>query len=204
MLDQILVIVSVTFLVMVSPGPDMLLVLRNTFVNGRRAGLQTSVGILSGNLVHITYCLLGIGLLIAKSIIAFSVLKYAAAAYLIYLGIMSFRSGEKTLDTNDLEVRGPGRTWFVQGFVNNLLNPKGALFYLGVFATVITPQASASATFLLVAIMMLVSASFWLFFVCTLDRPTIREFIERSQETMNRIFGVLLVLLGVRVASMSR
>jgi RhtB (resistance to homoserine/threonine) family protein len=204
MLDQILVIVSVTALVMVSPGPDMVLVLRNTFVNGRRAGLQTSVGILSGNLVHITYCLLGIGLLISKSIIAFSVLKFAAAAYLIYLGIMSFRSGEKTLDTNDFEVRGPSRTWFVQGFVNNLLNPKGMLFYLGVFTTVITPETSGSTTFLLVVIMMLVSASFWLFFVRTLDRPTIREVIERSQRAVNRIFGALLVLLGVRVASMSR
>src|SRR5574341_1272938 len=101
MLDQISVIVSVTFLVMVSPGPDMVLVLRNTFTSGRRAGLQTSMGILSGNLVHITYCVLGIGLLISRSIVAFSTLKYAAAAYLIYLGIMSFRSGAKTLDTND-------------------------------------------------------------------------------------------------------
>ena len=204
MLDQILVIVSVTSLVMVIPGPDMVLVLRNTFVNGRRAGLKTSAGILSGNLVHITYCLLGIGLLIWKSIIAFSVLKFAAAAYLIYLGIMSFRSGEKTLDTNDFEVRAPSGTWFVQGFVNNLLNPKGTLFYLGVFTTVITPETSGSTTSLLVVIMMLVSASFWLFFVSTLDRPTIRDFVERSQRAVNRIFGALLILLGVRVASMSR
>src|SRR5687768_4692965 len=98
-LDQILVIVSVTFLAMVTPGPDMVLVLRNTFVSGRHAGLQTSIGILSGNLVHITYCVLGIGLLISQSIIAFSALKYAAAAYLIYLGIISFRSGARTLDT---------------------------------------------------------------------------------------------------------
>ena len=71
MLDQLLVVVSLTFLVMVSPGPDMVLVLRNTFVNGRRAGLQTSMGILSGNLVHITYCMLGIGLLISQSIALF-------------------------------------------------------------------------------------------------------------------------------------
>src|SRR5688500_16266148 len=149
MLDQVLVIVSVTFLVMVSPGPDMVLVLRNTFVNGRSAGLQTSIGILSGNLVHITYCVLGIGLLISRSIVAFSTLKYAAAAYLIYLGIMSFRSGAKTLDTNDVEGRRPHRRWFVQGLVNNLLNPKGSLFYLGVFTTVITPETSASAMFLL-------------------------------------------------------
>ena len=204
MFDQILVIVSVTSLVMVIPGPDMVLVLRNTVIDGRRAGLHTSVGILSGNLVHITYCLLGIGLLISKSVIAFSVLKFAAAAYLVFLGIMSFRSGEKTLDTNDVDVRGPSRAWFVQGFVNNLLNPKGTLFYLGVFTTVITPETSRSTTSLLVVIMMLVSASFWLFFVRTLDRPTIRGVIERSQRAVNRIFGVLLVLLGVRVASMSR
>ena len=204
MLDQLLVIVSLTFLVMVSPGPDMVLVLRNTFVNGRRAGLQTSMGILSGNLVHITYCVLGIGLLISQSIVAFSALKYAGAAYLIYLGIMSFRSGAKRLDTNNIEGRRPNRTWFAQGFVNNLLNPKGTLFYLGVFTMVITPETSAGATLLLIFSMMLVSASFWLFFVYTLDRPTIREFIERSQRTVNRIFGGLLLFLGMRVAFMRR
>ena len=204
MLDQILVIVSVTALVMISPGPDMLLVLRNTLVSGRRAGVHTSMGILSGNLVHITYCVLGIGLLISQSIVAFSALKYASAAYLIYLGIMSFRSEAKILDTNDIERCRRSRPWFVQGFVNNLLNPKGALFYLGVFTTVITPETSASGMLLLISMMMLVSASFWLFFVYTLDRPAIRESIERSQQAVNRIFGVLLVLLGIRVATMSR
>ena len=55
MIDQLLVIVGITFLVLVSPGPDMILVLRNTLLAGRRAGLQTSLGVLAGNLVHITY-----------------------------------------------------------------------------------------------------------------------------------------------------
>ena len=202
--DQMLVIVSVTSLVMIIPGPDMVLVVRNTFLGGRRAGLRTSMGILSGNLVHISYCVLGIGLLISQSIMVFTALKYAAAAYLIYLGIMSFRSGDTRLDTNDVENRRRNGRWFIQGFVNNLLNPKGSLFYLGVFTTVITPETSASATLLLVFSMMLVSASFWLWFVCTLDRPTIREFLERSQQAVNRVLGVVFVLLGVRVASLSR
>lgn len=204
MFDQILVIVSVTVLVMISPGPDMFLVLRNTFAGGRRAGLQTSMGVLSGNLVHISYCVLGIGVLISQSIVAFSVLKYAAAAYLIYLGIASFRSGDQRLDANEVVARRPDSRWFVQGFVNNLLNPKGTLFYLGVFTTVITPDTSASVMLLLIFSMMLVSASFWLFFVCTLDRRTIREFLHRSQQTVNRVYGVVLVFMGVRVASMSR
>lgn len=204
MVDQVLVIIGVTFLVMVSPGPDMIIVLRNTFSGGRLAGLQTSMGVLAGNLVHITYCVLGIGWLISQSILAFTALKFAGAAYLIYLGIMSYRSGATTLDTSPIEDKRRTRTWFVQGFVNNVLNPKGTLFYLGVFTMVITPETSASATLVLILIMMVVSASFWLFFVYTLDRPVIRDFIERSQQIVNRIFGVLLVFLGVRVASMDR
>jgi RhtB (resistance to homoserine/threonine) family protein len=204
LLDQILVITSVTALVMFTPGPDMLLVLRNTFVGGRAAGLQTATGILSGNLVHIAYCVLGIGLLISRSILAFSVLKYAGAAYLVYLGIMSFRSGVNTLDANDDRGRRRSRPWFVQGFVNNLLNPKGTLFYLGVFTIVITPETSTSVMLLLVLTMMLVSAAFWLFFVYTLDRPIIRGTIERFQQSINRICGALFILLGIRVAAMSR
>jgi RhtB (resistance to homoserine/threonine) family protein len=204
MLEQILVIVSVTALVMVIPGPDMVLVLRNTFAGGRGAGLRTSAGVLCGNLVHITYCLLGIGLIISQSIQAFSTLKYAAAAYLIYLGVMSVRSGAKTVDTNQLDVRRPTSAWFVQGFINNILNPKGTLFYLGVFTTVVTPETSPSMTLVLILSMMLVSASFWLLFVYTLDRPVIRGSLERSQQTVSRICGALLILLGIRMASVSR
>ena len=72
MIDQILIIVGVTLLVMISPGPDMVIVMRNTVVCGRSAGLQTSLGILAGNLVHICYCVLGIGWLISKSVLGFS------------------------------------------------------------------------------------------------------------------------------------
>jgi len=204
MLDQILLVVSVTFLVMVSPGPDMVLVLGNTLISSRRAGLQTSIGILCGNLIHVTYSVLGIGLLIARSILAFSLLKYAAAAYLVYLGIMSLRSGRQSLDPTRIPGGRSTRSWFVQGFVNNLLNPKGALFYLGVFTTIIGPDTSASAMFVLIITMMLVSASFWICFVYTLDRRAVRDVVERFQDTVNRVFGVVLILLGLRVASMSR
>ena len=107
-------------LVMVSPGPDMVVVLRNTFVEGRRAGLQTSLGILTGNLVHISYCALGIGWLISQSILAFSTLKYAGAAYLIYLGIVSFQSGAAGPEASPIDTRRCKRTWFVQGFLNNV------------------------------------------------------------------------------------
>ena len=204
MLEQLLVIVSITSLVMVIPGPDMVLVLRNTFLSGRRSGLLTSLGVLAGNLVHITYCVLGIGLLISKSIIAFATLKYAAAAYLVYLGVISLRSGPRPLDLPEAAAWRSTGSWFIQGFINNILNPKGTLFYLGVFTVVITPGTKAGAMVVLVSTMLLVSASFWVMFVCVLDRPAVRGVIERFQTAATRVFGGLLILLGVRVAFAQR
>lgn len=204
MLAQLFTVVAITSVVMVTPGPDMLLVLRNTVVAGRRAGVRTSWGVLAGNLLHITYCLLGIGLLIARSIVAFAALKYAAAAYLVYLGIMSFRAASEPIEAGEVEAHGISRRWFLQGFINNVLNPKGALFYLGVFTVVITPGTSAAVMLLLVASMMLVSASFWLLFVSTLDRPVVRGWFARSQRAVNRVCGAVLILFGVRVALASR
>ncbi|NKB66136.1 MAG: LysE family translocator [Candidatus Latescibacteria bacterium] len=204
MSEQILIVVGVTFLAMVSPGPDLVIVLRNTIVGGRRAGLGTSIGVLGGNLIHISYCLVGIGWLISQSILAFTAVKYAGAAYLVYLGIMSLRSGKTHLPAHATQNGYSSRAWFVQGFLSNLLNPKGTLFYLGVFTTVITPETPQSVLPVLILCMMAVSASFWLFFVYTLDRPIIRGCIERFQTTINRVFGALLIALGLRVATMDR
>lgn len=204
MLDQILVILGITTLIMISPGPDMVIVMRNTIIGGRAAGLKSSLGVLAGNMVHITYCAIGVGILISQSIVAFNILKYAGAAYLIYLGVMSFFANDTKLSVKDLEPRAVSQRWFWQGFLNNILNPKGTLFYLGVFTMVITPETATGTTLLLVAIMMAVSAFFWLFFVFTLDSSAVRRVLERGQKLVNRIFGGLLIFLGIRVAFLER
>ena len=204
MIDQLFIIIGITFLVAVTPGPDMVIVMRNTVAGGRSAGLQTSLGVLSGNLVHIGYCVVGIGWLISTSIVAFSILKFAGAAYLIYLGITSFRAQETTLEVSSEISSAPNRTWFLQGFINNVLNPKGALFYLGVFTMVITPDTSVATTILLISVMIVICAAFWLFFVSTLDHPSVRRFIERFQHATGKVFGTLLVALGLRVALLER
>lgn len=205
MIDQILVILGITLLIMISPGPDMVIVMRNTIVGGRIGGMQSSLGVLAGNMVHITYCAIGIGWLISESILAFNILKYAGAAYLIYIGVMSFRARDMVLSTEDAGLqKNACRSWFLQGFLNNILNPKGTLFYLGVFTMVITPETSTATTLLLVLIMMSISALFWLFFVFTLDSTIVRNVLERGQKIVNRVFGGLLIFLGIRVAFMER
>ena len=205
MLDQVMIIVGVTVLVMVTPGPDMAIVTRNTLLGGRTGGIRTSLGVLTGNLVHITYCVLGIGWLISQSIVAFGVLRYAGAAYLDLSRLEQpgcCRQAEEAATPQ--AVQRDERTWFLQGFVNNVLNPKGTLFYLGVFTMVITPETTTATTVLLILIMMMISALFWLLFVATLDHPVIRSTLNRSQQAVGRVFGVLLVGLGLRVALLER
>jgi threonine/homoserine/homoserine lactone efflux protein len=200
MTEQLLMVVGITALGMLSPGPDMLLVMRNTLLVGRRAGGWTAAGVLTGNLVHITYCALGLGMLLTRSPRTYAVLRYASAVYLAYLALQSFKSrGEGLVDpTRPSDAQ--GRSPYVQGLINNLLNAKGILFFLGVFTQVITPELSPFDSLILVATMVSVSASFWLLFVQTLHLPAIRERLRKYNRAVDRAFGVLLLAIAVRVA----
>jgi RhtB (resistance to homoserine/threonine) family protein len=199
MTEKLLLVIGLTTLCMLSPGPDMILVMRNTLTRDRRYGGLTALGVLTGNLVHIGYCTLGIALLLSRSPLAFNVLRVSSAIYLIYLGVQSLRSADATGTEPRTSATRPTNAYW-QGFVNNVLNPKGALFYLGVFSQLITPDMSLAQTTVLVAVMVSVSAVFWILFVQTLHLPVIRSGLGRSKVTLDRVFGVVLILFGARVA----
>ena len=202
MIEKLLLVVGVTTLCMLSPGPDMVLVMRNTVTRDRWSGGLTALGVLTGNLVHIGYCTLGIALLLSQSPVAYNTLRVASAAYLVYLGVQSLRSGGTTEAEPD-ESHGRRRTSaYREGLVNNLLNPKGILFYLGVFSQLITPDMTFAQTTLLIGVMMSVSAAFWVLFVHTLHLPAIRAGLSRSKVAIDRVFGVVLILFAARIATL--
>lgn len=87
-----LTVLAVGAVAIVTPGPDFALTLRSSLVHSKRAGLYTAIGVGAGNTVHATYSLVGIGAIISQSILFFSLLKWAGAAYLIYLGVKSLRA----------------------------------------------------------------------------------------------------------------
>lgn len=198
MLTELLGVAGLTVLIMISPGPDLALVARNTVVGGKSAGGWTSAGVLTGNLVHITYCLLGIGWLIANSIVAFTILKLAGGAYLIFLGLQSLRPGFGTAAEAGGSASPSGR-WWVQGLLNNLLNPKGPLFYLGVLAVFVQPDSSLLYLVLLVCTTIGISASFWLLFVYVLQISSVRDRLLAAGRWVNRLLGTVLIALGLRL-----
>jgi RhtB (resistance to homoserine/threonine) family protein len=199
MTEKLLLVGGVTMLAMLSPGPDMILVMRNTLTRDRRCGGLTALGVLTGNMVHIGYCTLGIAVLLSRSPVAFNVLRVASAIYLVYLGIQSLRSRDTTKAGLHASAGQRPANAYWQGFVNNVLNPKGSLFYLGVFSQLITPDMSFVQTTLLIAVMVSVSAVFWIVFVRTLHLPMIRARLDTSTVAINRVFGVVLILFGAKV-----
>jgi len=200
MSEKLLIVLGVTTLCMLSPGPDMVLVMRNTLAGSRRRGGLTALGVLTGNLFHIGYCAVGLALLISRSPVVYNVLRIAGALYLVYLGVQGLRTSNYDGADRSALARTRRRAPFWQGFANNLLNPKGSLFYLGVFTQVITPDVSVAQTALLVAVMVSVSALFWIVFVQTLHLPMIRAAVENSKGAIDRIFGVVLIAVGARIA----
>jgi threonine/homoserine/homoserine lactone efflux protein len=200
MVEKLLLVVSVTTLCMLSPGPDMILVMRNTLTRDRRYGGLTALGVLTGNLVHIGYCALGIALLLSRSPVAYNVLRVSSAIYLVYLGVRSLRSDHAMNAASTASAGWHPASAYWQGFVNNVLNPKGALFYLGVFSQLITPDMSPAQTMVLVAVMVSVSTVFWILFIQTLHLPLIRSGLDRSKVAIDRVFGVVLILFGTRIA----
>ena len=129
MTEKLFIVVVVTTLCMLSPGPDMVLVMRNTLVGDRRHGGLTALGVLTGNLFHIAYCTVGIAVLLSRSPIVYSVLRTASAVYLVYLGVQAVRNATRNRDTATSAEGNRGNPYW-QGFVNNVLNRTSICFII--------------------------------------------------------------------------
>ena len=191
---------GVLVLLTISPGADMALIARITIARGRRAAFLTSLGICSGLLVHATASALGLSVVLATSAEAFTVVKLAGAAYLAYLGLRSLRDsfGPLAIDAPRVERRG---TSFLQGLLNNVLNPKVAVFYLTFLPQFIDPSGNVLAQSLAFAFAHALMGIAWLSaYAYVLAR--LSSFFAKGgvRRWLERITGVVLIGLGVRLA----
>lgn len=203
-LSQYLTLMAVFALAAVAPGPDFAMVVRQSVVHGRRAGLFTSAGIGLALVFHASYTLAGLGVLVAHSLTAFTVLKWAGAAYLVYVGVKTLGAPAPVgLHCGGEDRAAPAisnRRSFALGFITNILNPKAVLFFLSLFGSVVgadTPLAVQGGY----ALSMAVFAVCW-FTVVTFffTGRAVRDGLARFGRWFNRITGALLVGLGIRIA----
>ena len=130
---------------LVSPGPDFVVVCRNSLLYSRTIGIYTAVGFGLGICIHISYAVFGLSWLIANNELIFTVIQYLGAFYLMLIGIQSLRSFQSQIgqETTTSSSRiSPFRAVRI-GFITNALNPKATLFFLGLFSTMLNPTVGS-------------------------------------------------------------
>ncbi|WP_255684225.1 MULTISPECIES: LysE family transporter [unclassified Xanthobacter] len=201
-LSEYLTLMAVFAVAAVAPGPDFAMVVRQSVVHGRRAGLFASFGIGTALLLHASYTLAGLGLLVSHSLLAFSVLKWVGAAYLVYVGFKTWSAaagGSPEVAAASAPGLSPGRS-FALGFLTNALNPKAVLFFLSLFGTVVsaeTPLVIQAGYALSMAGLLIGWYTLVTFFF---TGRAVRDGLARFGRWFNRITGALLIGLGIRLA----
>lgn len=134
---RFLLFFAAALLLAITPGPGIFYVLARTLAGGRREGFQSSIGTFFGGLFHVFAAALGVSAILAASAVAFHTVKYAGAAYLVFLGVKMIRSRDAELPT---ETSAPSGNAFRQGILTEALNPKTALFFLSFIPQFIAPE----------------------------------------------------------------
>jgi threonine/homoserine/homoserine lactone efflux protein len=134
---RFLLFFAAALLLAITPGPGIFYVLARSLAGGRREGIQSSLGTFVGGLFHVFAAALGISAILAASAVAFHTVKYAGAAYLVWLGIRMIRTRNAELV---VETAAPSQGAFRQGIFTEALNPKTALFFLSFIPQFITPE----------------------------------------------------------------
>ena len=183
-------------LAVMSPGPDLAIVTRQTLAHGRSAGLRTALGIAVGISFHVAYGMFGLGWAIQKFPALLIVLRVVGGLLLLWIGWGAVRA-QAVLDTPQQAAGAQAAAKdFSIGLFTNMLNVKAMLFFVALCSAVIT-GATPPALKLALGAWMIVTTGLWFSFVAwTLGHPRIRERLMRSAHWIDRIMGVILLALG--------
>ncbi len=187
-----------------TPGADTMYILGRSISQGKKAGILSVLGIVTGALVHCVFASLGLSIILAKSALAFEIVKYLGAAYLIYLGIKTlllkskeeFELTEKNKDVNYRKI-------YVSGILTNVLNPKIALFFLAFLPQFINPDyAQNSIPFLILGLTFVTTVTIWCLFLAVFSSKLSNQ-IRKNYKIkiwLDKITGGIFIALGIKLA----
>jgi threonine/homoserine/homoserine lactone efflux protein len=190
----------------VTPGPDMLYVTARSLGEGRGAGIISSLGIATGCCVHMLAVAFGVSQALQQAPLLYDAIRYAGAAYLIYLGVRSLISPVTPLDVPQTKPATASRI-FVQGVVTNVLNPKVALFFLAFLPQFIDPARGSVIAQLLVLGFLFNTSGTLVNVAVAIAVSHVRRWLttsRRSQVALQRIPGLVFLGLGARLALAER
>ena len=209
-LENLLLYVPLADLLVMLPGPDFALITRISLAEGRGSGQAAACGVALGIMVHTSAAMLGISAIIAQSVTLFTLLRYAGAAYLFWMGLHALRAGREVTaavvrhsgqDGEAQPVSGLRRRALRQGFLTNVLNPKAVVFFLTMLPQFLDPHAALWPQFLeLGGIMALFCLGWYLLLAALLHH--IRAIFARPafQAWLHRLTGLIFIGFSFRLA----
>jgi RhtB (resistance to homoserine/threonine) family protein len=196
--------VTTGILLNLTPGPDTVYILGRSIAHGRRAGVASALGISVGSVFHTCAAALGLSAFLATSAWAFTAVKLAGAAYLIFLGVRALLERNHDLAIPAHFKRNDAAAAFRQGVLTNILNPKVALFFLAFLPQFIeSATPSKTVAFLILGLTFVTTGTIW----CLVLAFFSSAFSARLRESptvatlLNRIVGSLFIFLGLRLAT---
>lgn len=198
--------IAASWALIIAPGPDMLYVITRGISQGRKAGLLSAFGVTLGILVHTTFAAFGLAVLLQTSALAFLVVKYIGALYLIYLGIKALKDKSRFTLLEQQELM-DSRAIFWQGMLSNVLNPKVALFFLA-FLPQFVNQNSNSVTLQMLTLG-IIFALFGVAFLSVVGyfAGGIGSWLSRQPSIADKLrwlTGAIFIGLGLRLAFIER
>ncbi len=195
---------SAALAINISPGPDIIYILSKTIAQGKKIGIASSLGVCSGALVHVCAAALGLSAILATSAVAFSVVKYIGAAYLIYLGIQALRSKGISFDI-PVKKGAEITAWkaFRQGALVDILNPKVAVFFMAFLPQFVRPELGHDSAQILGLGVLVILVAVVVESLIVLTAAQTTNFFRRNRRFsvwLDRLLGSVLVGLGIRLA----
>lgn len=200
MIGHLFAFLAVSLVVIVTPGPDTALTIRNSLVRGRRGGVMTAAGVATGQSIWAACTAVGIASLVSASQPALLALRFAGAAYLVYLGVRALLDSRQSI----APARHPQRAAifgpFGQGLISNLSNPKMLVFFISLL-----PQFAGGGSFIALLGLGLVFCTMTFAWLSGYAAAVARvgDFLRRGRirRTVDRITGAVLIALGARLAA---
>ncbi len=198
-------VIGIHLLAVMSPGPDFIMLIRNAITYSRKTGMWTAVGFGLGIGIHVIYSVFGLGFIISKTPWLYNAITYLGAAYLAYIGIMSFKSSgssisiDETKHAHDISAMKAVRI----GFLTNVLNPKATLFFLSLFTILVGPDATTPVLLGLGGVMMVNTVLWFCLLSYLVTHSKILPTFEKFQNVFNKVFGIILMGIAIKVAFFS-
>jgi len=194
-------LVAICILGALSPGPSLAVVLKQSMNNDASHGMVAGVSHALGVALWALLTIFGLGVLVSESPLTFSILTYAGAAYLAWMGIQALRAGRSHIKplTN-------GRSAYLDaardGLMISLLNPKLAIFFLALFSQFISTDHTPADQLVMVSTVALIDAGWYVLVALVLSRMGLLEVLARHSQRINQITGVIFIALAVRVVTL--